>query len=367
MIDRRDETGAASPGNWSPCISGTPHYVAAKASALCENYIGFSASRSWLECGALVWRSHFISLLELIPSNLRCPNYSTLARNYNPSRERVRVLEVVLSLQKVESTHIDVGGCLIAELYWLGHPDSNVVRAYSPGDVKKILGFESDDHSSAASEDKCEMPGGIEHVFDVIHVRVDNEEAHWGLISVVWTHVAKGGGTLIIQTIEEEAGNLLMNTRKLFSAFLEHFVADLDDAHVILETKSSAFAQIQRIIPSPPRPNITDPSIASERVLHIVALSESETYDSRWSKYLDFLVTALPFNTIAKLTIERDMDFLPRLIHIATRVKRGANGAVLVLLSSVRSQQYIHLKAVARQLKTFDTASVGLFHLQSWR
>ena len=116
--------------------------------------------------------------------------------------------------------------------------------------------------------------------------------------------------------------------------------------------------------------------------MHIVALSEARTWDGRWLKYLDFLVSSLPGEPhSAKLTIERNFHTFPRAVKLA--LQGGGNAAssevsseasssspsvaVVVVLSSMRGQQYVHLADLARCLGAAGAPPVGLLHLQSWK
>jgi hypothetical protein len=302
-----------------------------------------------------MWRNHNVMLREAVShSDLICPNYELrgLTRFHHPARQSTHVLEVNLAHQVFDAT-----ACPVAEWYWLGHPNSTVTRVGSCTALSSVLGLEcpSDDIAPV-----CKNSRAAVLLFDVIHVRIDADARNWDyLLPSLWAMCA---GTLILEEVKSPLSKTAADS---FAALLEEFVAQQQDVHVVLETRTFAFAQLRRVAPR----RLELSTSGSGRVVHIVAVSESESYDSRWTKYLDFLVTALPSDLTLQLTIERDANLYPRMVHLASRCNGPEKDAcsVLVLLSSVRSVQYRHLEAMLRQLSHFEAAPVGLLHLQSWR
>ena len=134
-------------------------------------------------------------------------------------------------------------------------------------------------------------------------------------------------------------------------------------------------------------------------MVHVVALSESRTWDSRWLKYLDYLATAIMaigednpdmhkhFRCAGanrdsclsswplKLTVERNVETFPRVIELALRGKKELRqyeeakprSAVVVIVSGVRPSHVGQLERLARRLRSAGAPPVGVFHLQSWR
>jgi len=373
--------GAFVQGDWSPCDGGEGAVFVQEASLLCQG-MGFTAGRAWIECAGLIWRDHwqrFASALAAHRPDLRCPAYGpeALWRHYDPRSRPLEVLEVALGAG-------DYQGCSFAETYFyapLQSPVPSVTRVNSYEDLQTLF--------------RAADGGG----FDLVHWTTGGSSsgAEWLSTALDLWRLVSVGGTLIL-----EEGSLNDPDRPNFSYGVDEFLdRHSRDARLTRETRTASFAQLVRSIPDDMHMNheqgattatasallqacVDENGNASRgeaRHVHVVAVSESPTWDNRWLKYLDFLVYALPRTDSVSLTVERDVKRFPRTVELAlrggeTRHQRRGDGspcassvpsAVVVVVGSVRSLQFQHLSALARQLQRFGAPAVGVFHLQSWR
>ena len=342
-FEMRLNDGSSIKQHWSPCLDdfgGTAtasldvpvRPLVPEAQRLCQQ-IGFAPDRLWQDCAGHLWRDHWIEhqndVTDLMDKKQTvCPNYEprVLWRYINLLRRDERILEINRS-----------DGCFFAEKYLMQNSNSSVMRIPSVQSLPAMY-----------------MGWRVLRTHTIIHVIVDEDLDACQFLAGLWSSLDMDG----ILTVQQRQGY------PLSAGCVNEFLGSHTDALVVFETRTDSFLQVKKT----QRELIKVVLSRASSHVYVVALSMSSAWDGRWLKYIDFLSTALPSNTSASLTIERDVVLAPRITELVSRrQKHGEQSIVVVLLGIARSHHYTYLQLLAQRLASSQAPAIGLIHLQSWR
>ena len=277
-FDVRGKDGRGRVVEFQTCTTQDGELNAALAATdVCQREAGFSAPRAWTECGGLLWREHHLQFHALGWSP-QCPWYGPedLWRFHN--------LAMPIQVLEFGAHGPDRRGCFVAERYLLGHAASTVTRV--------------------ASGDGVPVNDG--KLYDVIHAFI--EEIDENFLRVLGSQLRERG--LLILQCSHAPG------QEKWRAISEILETTFPVVVVNGGGEDEMFLQVQKR-------HMSSGSIVSTvgkntLTLHVVSISESPTWDSRWRVYFDFLATCLPRayrtnsdasiqNLDAHLTVERDL------------------------------------------------------------